>query len=68
MLLGMGAQRRHARHDLVLHDAVFQSKIVGFDEVTQSLDNVSECGRPAVAHSRLFGGFFLGNKRSDESR
>jgi hypothetical protein len=33
VLLGVRAQGGNARHDLVLHNAVFQPKIVGLDEI-----------------------------------
>lgn len=46
---------------------MFQSKIVTFDEVGESLDDVGECGGPAVAQRCFFGYFFLGNKRAEKS-
>ncbi len=67
MFLRMRAQSSNARHDLVLHNAVFQTEIVGPDEVAERLDHVSERGGSTVAQRWFFGGFFLRDKRSDKS-
>ena len=68
VLLGMRAQGSNPRHDLVLHDAVLQPKIVSLHEVAQRLDDISECGGTADSHVRFFRDFVVGNERPDVTR